>query len=219
VLPPCPTSAPRFVEDRETWFVPPTMPPAERLRVLDGLATEAARDPSVQKLSGCIAALAASRWMGGGPPPDAFVVQTYLDVLHELVDYVPDPSDAQGNPLEQYQTVRWTLFSRRGALSSLTGHPRGAGDCEDLATAFVALLRARGLHAGLQWLSQPGLPQNHVAAVVCGLHHLAFDADGCVWAETSIPGARLGEDPYAVVRRVGRGDAVFGTPSPAGAPP
>lgn len=71
------------------------------------------------------------------------------------------------------------------------------GDCEDLAAALVALARAAGLRARIAWLDQPEYPQNHVTA------QISFDPMSVpgsqatwLWAEPSVDGAALGEDPY-----------------------
>lgn len=70
------------------------------------------------------------------------------------------------------------------------------GDCEDLSSLFVALARLLGLEAEMVWIEQPDRPLDHVAAQVRveGAWH---------WADASVCGARVGEDPYAAMDRLG----------------
>mgnify|MGYP003644105733 CR=1 FL=1 len=69
----------------------------------------------------------------------------------------------------------------------------GRGDCDDHARALSALYTVAGFKAGIGTL---GDPPTHVAATV-------RTPSGWNWAESTIPGARLGEHPRAAVARVG----------------
>jgi transglutaminase-like putative cysteine protease len=96
----------------------------------------------------------------------------------QAVPYVPDP------PGEWFQPVAYTLAH--------------GGDCEDLAALVVALARALGLPARVVWMEEdPRLPLNHVSAQI-------FARGVWLWAEATVPGARLGEEPHAAVARTGR---------------
>lgn len=79
----------------------------------------------------------------------------------------------------------------------------------------AASLTGRPLAARVEWLSQPGKPQNHVAATARG-------ADGVpLWAETTLPGSRIGEHPYEALARLGGAEKIDGTYVPvtsSGAP-
>jgi transglutaminase-like putative cysteine protease len=94
--------------------------------------------------------------------------------------YIPDP------PGEWYQSGLYTIASRGKA-----------GDCEDLAVLTVALLRLLGIDAWVWWLFQPGAALNHVTA--------RANVDGKTqWAESSVRGAMLGENPYRAAARTGQ---------------
>lgn len=69
------------------------------------------------------------------------------------------------------------------------------GDCVELSCAVVALALASGLPAWCVWIPQPQAPQDHVAARI-GLGGRVY------WAEASILGADLGEDPYRAAARL-----------------
>lgn len=97
-----------------------------------------------------------------------------LDLVQRM-GFVPDPDGR-----EVFQDVLCTVLA--------------GGDCEDLAAALVTLLEALGVPARLVWFDQPGA-LNHVTAVA--------NIDGRdEWAEASIRGAVLGENPYAAATRL-----------------
>lgn len=96
----------------------------------------------------------------------------------------PDPDGA-----EYYQGVGYTLTH--------------GGDCEDLSVLLMAALTAVGIKSKLRWLSQPGSALNHVTLAV-------QLPTGPAWAETTIPGARLGEDPYEAAQRLGSLERIRG---------
>lgn len=89
--------------------------------------------------------------------------------------YIADP------PGEWFQPIDWTI--------------RYGGDCEDLASLFVALARAMGVRARICWIDIPAAEFNHVSAQVW--------LDGrWQWAEASVCGAHLGEAPMDAARRL-----------------
>ncbi len=139
-------------------------------------------------------------------------LQALLDGLHRQVTYVPDCGDGS---CEEVQRPDFTLFERR------------QGDCEDMSIAYASLARSLGYGARAVWLSQNG-PNNHVPAQYCGPQQIRHGdntaaavtsaavtppANGLdcaapnewVWVETTLPGALVGEHPYAAVRRLGVG--------------
>lgn len=75
------------------------------------------------------------------------------------------------------------------------------GDCEDLAALFVVLCVAAGVPARVVWIAQPGRRQDHVAGQI-------LLSERWRWAEATIPGARIGESPYAAAARIGRAPAL-----------
>lgn len=83
------------------------------------------------------------------------------------------------------------------------------GDCEDLASLFAALGTLLGLDVELVWIEQPDRPLDHVAAQVL--------IDGVwLWADASVCGARVGENPYDAMDRLGAWYVVDAT-KPGGA--
>jgi hypothetical protein len=186
------------------------VPPPAREQVLNEMALEGSRDPRVVAIArGIVDGLAARHTAAGKPPPtDREVFQELLDRLHDLMVYSPDPKDpVTGEQLEEFADIETLMFSGRfpDQVSPVTGKPKGDGDCEDMAEVFVALVRATGREAFVRWLDQPGLPQNHVAAAVCPSAQggAMFAPGGCWWAEATLPGAAIGEDPYDALRRLG----------------
>lgn len=175
----------------------PWIAPDERKAILQEMAVEGAHSPTVQWVTrGVIAGLA--RNLGRTPTPRE-IAQGLLDALYALVEYRSDPASDE----DFYQPVCLTLRPVPGnPISPLTGLPKGAGDCEDTSVLFAALALAVPLVSGIpmgahvQWLDQPGDPQNHVAASVTL-------PTGALWVETTLPGARIGEHPYAALRRLG----------------
>jgi len=98
----------------------------------------------------------------------------------QQLGYVDDP------PGDWYQGTLYTISA--GAR----GH---AGDCEDLAAELVVLLRLNGIPAWMWWVFQDGAALNHVTT--------RTKIDGTdFWAEASIEGAELGENPYHAARRL-----------------
>lgn len=87
--------------------------------------------------------------------------------------------------------VRFEHESRETFRSPKATWLRGAGDCDDSAVLVAALASAAGLPAELVPMGAGGEP-THVAARILG-----------EWAETTIPGALLGEHPSAALARLG----------------
>lgn len=183
--------------DGEQPLIYPWVTPDDRKGILQEMAEEGAHAPKVQWVTrGVIAGLARS--LGRTPTP-VEIAQGLLDALYALVEYRSDPASDE----DFYQPVCLTLRPVPGnPISPLTGLPKGAGDCEDTSVLFAALALAVPLVSGIpmsanvQWLDQPGDPQNHVAASVTL-------PTGALWVETTLPGARVGEHPYDALRRLG----------------
>lgn len=158
---------------------------------MNALADEGARDPIVRRMAIWLVTRCAIAL--GHQPTDRQIAQCLLDGLHELVQYSNDSDEA-----EEYNRAVTTLMSSPSmARSTVTGRPKGTGDCEDMAILFTSLARALGLRSQVVWLDQPGGAFNHVAASVCDV------GGGCEWVETTLPGARVGENPYAAAARLG----------------
>lgn len=120
-----------------------------------------------------------------------------------LVQSLPWFDDA--GTAEVYQRARTTLA-------------RG-GTCHDKSELLVALLLRLGIAtAKVVWVDQDDAPQNHVAVqlVVDGQWCYAGQChSGWCYAETTVAGARVCEDPYDAERRLDgartlRGDARVG---------
>lgn len=172
-------------------IVPDTTPSTDREDLLNALADEGARDPIVRRTAIWLATRCALAH--GRQPTDRQLAQCLLDGLHELVQYSDDPDDR-----EEYNRAVTTLSSSpRMERSPITGSPKGTGDCEDLAVLYASLARALGLRSQVVWIDQPRGAYNHVAAAVCDL------GAGCEWVETTLPGARVGENPYTAAERLG----------------
>jgi transglutaminase-like putative cysteine protease len=149
------------------WLIASELPPSARVALLDSLADDATRRPSVQQLAALVAVRSSQRSRA----------QTVLSLVHAL-PYRPDPAGD-----EVFQDADETIAY--------------GGDCEDLATLYVALARLVGLRAKVVWLNQQihGAALNHVFAQVL--------IDGR-WldVESSIAGAQLGESPANAARRL-----------------
>ena len=150
------------------WLIAPEVPPASRVALLDALATDAMKRPLVQRLAAMVTRAGTERSRA----------QRVLSLVHKL-PYRPDPAGD-----EVFQDAHETIAH--------------GGDCEDLATLFVALTRLVGLRAQIVWLNQQihGAALNHVFAQV-------FVDGRWLDAESSIAGALLGDTPAkaATLRR------------------
>ena len=172
-------------------IIPDDVAKEDREDLLNAMADEGASDPIVRRTALWIAtrgALGAGRHLS-----DQELAQALLDGLHEFVEYTDDPT-----AYEEYNRAVTSLSPAQGMpVSTTTGRAKGRGDCEDMAVLFAALARSVGLRAQVVWLDQPGQSSNHVAAATC-------EASGvCHWVETTLPGARVGEHPYAAAERLG----------------
>ena len=75
------------------------------------------------------------------------------------------------------------------------------GDCEDRAALFAALMRVRGATVRLVWLGDERAPEDHVTVEL-------WDGSAWLWADPTVPGARIGEEPHAAAARTGYGARV-----------
>lgn len=186
--------------------IPPWVPPAERVRILDDYSRRGAAEPWVQTVARTLDRTLARSL--GREPTGMERVQWLLDCLHDLAQYKPDPPG-----FECFQPVIYTLGCQCAtAVSVLTGLRKGVGDCEDLASAVCALGLVIGVPMRVKWWDQPGHIQNHVSGLFCP------NGTDCVTVEATIPGARVGESPYEAIARVGPGyrSRIFGQTPPAG---
>jgi transglutaminase-like putative cysteine protease len=193
----------------DRFLVDPTTPVERRVAWLLQLVEEGSgRDG--EALSGI--ARVCERYAGPGAAPRA-LAQRLLDAQNSLIAYVPDPGGE-----EVFQAPYFSYFAR-------------TGDCEDKAVFFAAVARVMGLESDVVWIDQRGAANNHVTARVCLVHRRgeAFreqarpwdDRDpgrvrvtgprppaGCryAWAEPTLLGALVGENPYDVLHRIGTGD-------------
>lgn len=186
--------------------VAPSTPPELREAMLSILADEGV--PLVASIAERVRAEAWREAPGEDPWAASWrLAQRTLEAVHDLVEYKPDPVDGLW---DFFSRVGETLRPRRGTpRSRLTGRSQGLGDCEDMSTLTVSLLRANGVRARPIWINQPGAFQNHVALEIF-LSTAAHPSGSPVWAESTIEGARVGEYPLAVVERLGHGARIFG---------
>lgn len=186
--------------------VDPTTPPEMREAMLSVMADEGV--PVVAPIADRVRAESWRDAPSEAPAGASWrLAQRLLDAVHDLVEYKPDPVDGL---YDFFSRVPETLRPRRGTpRSRLTGRTQGLGDCEDMSTVTVALLRAVGIRARPVWIDQQGAFQNHVAVEVF-LPTSTHPSGAPVWAEATIEGARVGEHPMMVVERLGHGARVFG---------
>lgn len=183
-------------EDRET-RIAATMTPAERETLVMRLAHRAA--PRLAPLGRWLLEL-AERW-AGRELTTREKHQALLAGVGCFIVYVEDPE--LPDDADDFADALWTFTPRAGnPTNPLTGEPKGEGDCEDMVIAFVALVLGVGLVARGAFLAQQGAPFNHFAAKSCDPY--------CEWVETTIPGALIGEHPWAVVMRLGGAGRVVG---------
>jgi transglutaminase-like putative cysteine protease len=166
-LPPPPSRGP-FSDGMPRWIIADTVQPDRRVELLDSLANDAMREGFVRELAALVPRSDDPRTQAAN----------LLAFVHAAFRYRPDPGG-----VEVFQDVRETIAN--------------GGDCEDLATLFVALARLLGLEARVVWLDQQihGAALNHVFAQVL--------VDGR-WldVEASIAGSELGESPAHAARRL-----------------
>lgn len=97
----------------------------------------------------------------------------------QLLPYVPDPGGGD-------QVCEPDYVISKG------------GDCEDRAVLFASLARAKGERVAIVWQSQDGADEDHVT---CKLYRNG----AWIWADPTVVGARLGEEPHDAVARIGHG--------------
>lgn len=162
------------------------MPPAERLRVFRHLADEgrAAVRPFVAPFRAGLLQLS----------PEARAAWA-LGLVWDLAVYEPDPWQADGSDTA---TPPERLIAPRAGrpVSPITGRPKGAGDCEDLAILLVSILQELDVVSRMDWLEQEEAAENHVSVEIRAPR-------GWLWADPSVEGAFVGEHPYAAARRMG----------------
>jgi hypothetical protein len=197
--------------DGQQILIYPTIPPEERKSILNAMARDASRSEAVESLARFV--VDTLRRQGRWTPES--IAQGIIEVVPMVVEYHPD----EQSHLDFYQPVALTIRPHAGnPVSPLTGRPKGRGDCEDMAVVFAAIALAVP-HVGgpqmggeVEWMPQDGLPQNHVTSIATApasiyANQLTQAAStlpsGWAWAETTIPGARIGEHPYAALARVG----------------
>jgi transglutaminase-like putative cysteine protease len=99
----------------------------------------------------------------------------------QTLPFLPDPEG------EWYQGALYTAFN--------------GGDCEDLVSLLVAMYESVGIKSEIIWLEQRNRPLNHVSCRV-------LSGGRMQWAEPSIKGARIGENPYDALSRTRDGKAM-----------
>jgi hypothetical protein len=79
------------------------------------------------------------------------------------------------------------------------------GNCEDLSTVLVALLRSMGVLAKCVWIEQVDRPINHVAVrVFMGSYWDRLDDESLwEWADPTLGASRFGESAYEAINRLG----------------
>lgn len=153
--------------------------PAQRLEILDWHITDAMRDaricgPAQQIRAKVYSTFCANGVCSIGPIDlEVYTASAILDYVQQLGYRLDDEG-------EWWQGAVYTL--------------RNGGDCEDLSVVTVAMMRCAGLDAALFWVTQRGAPLNHVTAAV-----RINGRD--LWADSSVRGAYLGENPLAAARR------------------
>lgn len=154
-----------------------TTSPQRRLRILNEIAEEGRPYAQVWAMN----VLARQ----GVPPSSArHVAQAILRAVQYDLLYKDDPPGK-----EVFTSVAETILA--------------GGDCEDLSVVLVSALRALGIRARVVWITQEGRSLNHVTAQVSFSDPSVPDnLAEWLWAEPSIRGAELGENPYAAAARL-----------------
>ncbi len=157
----------------------------DRVRLLTEMARNAAGKAIVCQAAYDAIARYAPPTSPGSAVSQPAAAQALLTFVQKDVGYVDDPDG------EWYQGVRYTL--------------EHGGDCEDMATLFVAMASCVGIPARLVWLEQPKARLNHVTAQVLvpkpsGLLGRSSGEPDWRWAEPTIRSAKIGEHPYEAAR-------------------
>lgn len=172
-----------------TTRVEPSVPPRARVQLLEAIANEGmpvAREWILHRL----------RIAGDNTSTPRAVAEAVLRHVQDDVRYIPDPV-----ALEIFNSVPQTLLM--------------GGDCEDLATLFVSAYRSLGGRTRIVWITQAGKRLNHVTAQVSfDPWTVPDDQATWLWAEASVRGAAVGENPYDAAARLQDYQAVSpGTPT------
>lgn len=169
--------------------------PEERVNLFECYVRDAMNDPLIQQL--------AHQFASRDPSNPA---QAILDGVHEIIEYALDC----GNGSCEH------LMKGRLIIES------GKGDCKKKSIIVAAMYRIIGIPAKVVWLHQQdsGMDSNHVAVKRCNeavpsgdkptavkvyypTNAPSCDAGGWEWVETTLPGAKVGNDPYAELQRLG----------------
>lgn len=153
----------------------------DRVRLLTSMARNAAGQAIVCQAARDAIARYAKPVSPGNEVQVVDAAQALLTFVQKDVGYIDDPEG------EWYQGVRYTL--------------EHGGDCEDMATLFVAMAACVGIPARLAWLEQPKARLNHVTAQVLtpkpsGLLSRGSSELDWRWAEPTISSAKIGQHPY-----------------------
>jgi len=164
------------------FIIPLTFQACTRKAILEGLAWEGTRDPTLLTVAQQIAASTPADWHARA--------DAALRWVHTHLRYFPDRPG-----VEEYAPVPWVLS-------------HGGDDCDGLSVVLAALCWLLGVPCEIVWVTQQKLdkdgrlvplPQNHVSVMV-GPDSLHLET----WAEASVAGAYLGESPYDAIVRLPR---------------
>lgn len=174
-------------------YIDEFVPPQERVEIMESYVCEAVNDPLVREL--------AFKFAAENPANPA---QGILDGQNRVIRYELDCGDGT---CEILRTARDTLT-------------RGGGDCKKKSIVTAAMLRIVGIQSIVVWLDQEskGFSNNHVAVQACKVGVPKHGADtavqvylpekatecngGWIWVETTLPGAKVGADPYQEFQRL-----------------
>lgn len=112
---------------------------------------------------------------------DLRTIHRSLVELLRLVQSLPYQSDTAGSDLVCDPA---DVFAR-------------GGDCEDRAALLAALLYASGYAVQLVWQADEAAPEDHVTVKV------RLRDGSWAWADPTVPGAQIGEEPHAAAARTG----------------
>jgi hypothetical protein len=156
------------------WCVPDTTDECYRITLIDDIANDGTGREAVQKIAQ-LAKTRATLASGGAPSPSILGVEVLRAV--QSIPYV--------DPHHDYECMQRTDYTIANG-----------GECKALSAVLVAVARLVGLKADPVWVTQTGLPINHVTSVIY--------IDGKPeWADASLRGAALGESPWMAVDRLG----------------
>ncbi len=151
---------------------------AEKVRLLDELATIDSEHPEVRRIAGGFVDRSFAVLVSGDARAGSLV-----NLARELHAFA--------------QSMTFREDDEETFVSTLRNIAHPVGDCDDSTRVLLALARAAGLRARLATLEDAdGIPVHAVAQLDFG--------NGWTWAETSIP-ARFGEHPLDAKARLGLG--------------